>query len=98
MDIVSVGVILVLLVLAIVVIVRPLFSTGPDAQSDQSIEIIKARYETALTGLHDLESELQENKIEPETYTSRKDDLINQAAALLKQIKDHESGKAGSQE
>lgn len=98
MDIVSIGVILVLLVLAIVVIVRPLFSTGTDAQSNPSIEIIKARYEAALTGLRDLESELQENKIEPETYAARKDDLINQAAVLLKQMKDHESGKAGSQE
>lgn len=90
MDIISIGIILVILVIVIIIIVRPLFSAPADNKADQSIDSLKAQYESVLTGIRDLESELQENKIENDIYAARKSDLINQAASLLKEIKDLE--------
>ena len=85
MDIFSPIIVLVILVIVILVITRPFFKSEPEHRPDssQNPETPNAAYQQVLNRIHELDTEHQEGKISEEDYTTRREELMSQAAAYL---------------
>lgn len=86
MELLSLGIILLILVLVILFVTRPLFRNTPDGVTPDALSeegLAELKYAEVLNLIRELDAENASDKIDADAYAEQRDDLLKQAAGYL---------------